>query len=92
MFPAPIALFAYNRPDHVRRTLEALAANHIASGSLLEVFCDGPKEGATDEDETGLLANLAAHNAKEEHILYPAIDQQPSAPERDGVFVQMGKG
>jgi iron-sulfur cluster repair protein YtfE (RIC family) len=49
-------------------------------------------EGATDEDETGLLAILAAHNAKEEHILYPAIDQQLSAPERDGVFVQMGKG
>jgi iron-sulfur cluster repair protein YtfE (RIC family) len=49
-------------------------------------------DGATDEDEAGLLEILAAHNLKEEHILYPAIDQQLSVHERDGVFAQMGKG
>ena len=49
-------------------------------------------DSATDEDEAGLLEILAAHNSKEEHILYPAIDQQVSVRERDGVFVRMGKG
>lgn len=44
--PAPIALFVYNRPDHTRRTLEALKTNRLASSSDLFVFCDGPKSEA----------------------------------------------
>ncbi|HUZ06596.1 MAG TPA: glycosyltransferase [Candidatus Paceibacterota bacterium] len=43
MKPAPIALFAYNRPDHLARTLEALSRNEPASDSHLFVFCDGPR-------------------------------------------------
>ena len=42
MVPAPIALFAYNRPDHLRRTLSALKANPLARKSPLYVFSDGP--------------------------------------------------
>jgi len=41
--PSPIALFVYNRPDHLRRTLSALQANPLAGKSLLYVFSDGPK-------------------------------------------------
>ncbi|WP_051257858.1 methyltransferase, TIGR04325 family [Desulfovibrio cuneatus] len=41
--PAPIALFAFNRPEHLKRTLAALAANELASESDLYVFCDGPR-------------------------------------------------
>jgi hypothetical protein len=40
---APIALFAYNRPSHTQRTVEALLNNTLASESDLHVFCDGPK-------------------------------------------------
>ncbi len=47
---APIALFTYNRPEHTLRTLQALRANESASGSLLYVFCDGPKPNASDAD------------------------------------------
>jgi hypothetical protein len=43
MKPAPIALFVYNRPDHVLRTLSALKANPLARKSLLYVFSDGPR-------------------------------------------------
>ncbi|MFA6901888.1 MAG: glycosyltransferase [Gallionellaceae bacterium] len=43
---APIALFVYNRPDHTRRTVEALKKNYLASESDLIVFSDGSK---TDE-------------------------------------------
>jgi len=43
MNPAPIAVFAYNRPQHLHRTVEALRQNSAASASPLHVFCDGPK-------------------------------------------------
>lgn len=46
---------------------------------------------ATDTDEAGLLTILGEHNFKEEHVLYPAIDQLLSARERDDVFVRMGR-
>ncbi|MFY0607742.1 MAG: sugar transferase [Cyclobacteriaceae bacterium] len=40
---APIILFAYNRPEHTRLTLEALALNHLAKQSLLYIHVDGYK-------------------------------------------------
>ena len=39
---APIAVFAYNRPDHLAHTIEALKRNDLAENSPLHVFCDGP--------------------------------------------------
>ena len=51
--PAPIAVFAFNRPDHLRRTLAALAANDPAAESDVTIFCDGPRreeeKALTDE-------------------------------------------
>ena len=41
---APIVLFVYNRPEHTRRTVEALRANRLAPQSRLFVFSDGPKD------------------------------------------------
>lgn len=43
---APIVLFGYNRPDHMRQTLEHVARADGASDSPLWIFCDGPKPGA----------------------------------------------
>jgi hypothetical protein len=43
---APIVLFVYNRPELTRRTVEALAANHLADRSQLIIFSDGPKSEA----------------------------------------------
>ena len=40
---APIALFAYKRPDEFRRTVQALQANILAPQSELFIFVDGPK-------------------------------------------------
>ena len=40
---APIALFTYNRPEHLRRTLESLASCPESSESRLIVFSDGPR-------------------------------------------------
>jgi hypothetical protein len=44
--PAPIAVFAYNRPQHLLRTLQALAVNDFAVESELTIFCDGPRTEA----------------------------------------------
>lgn len=41
--PAPIALFVFNRPEHTRRTIEALTKNELAEQSRLIVFSDGPR-------------------------------------------------
>jgi len=40
---APIVLFAYNRPLHIRKTVEALQTNPLAKDSELIVISDGPK-------------------------------------------------
>jgi acetyltransferase-like isoleucine patch superfamily enzyme len=40
----------YNRPDHARRTLEALAANDLADQSTLYIYADGPKCNTSAEN------------------------------------------
>jgi hypothetical protein len=46
---APIVLFTYDRVEHTRLTLEALAANQGAAESDLYVYSDGPKSGQSEE-------------------------------------------
>jgi GNT-I family len=55
---APIAVFAYRRPDHLRRALQTLAACPEFADSEIHVFVDGPR-GAEDFEavtETRALA------------------------------------
>lgn len=56
----PITLFAYNRSDHLRRTLTALAANDLASQTPLTIFCDGEK---IPGDPLVAAAREVAHSA-----------------------------
>lgn len=46
---APIIVFAYNRPEHLRKTLTWLGQNELANESVIYVYCDGPKPNATLE-------------------------------------------
>ena len=48
---APIAFFAYKRPEHTRRSLESLAQNEEAEESELFIFCDASKR---QEDQEGV--------------------------------------
>lgn len=49
---APIILFAFNRLDAVKRTVESLLMNSEAADSELFVFVDGPREHvAADKDK-----------------------------------------
>lgn len=46
---APVILFAYNRPEHTRKTLLSLQQNYLANQSELYIYVDGPKANATEE-------------------------------------------
>lgn len=46
---SPIILFVYNRPEHTKRTIEALLKNPEAKESDLFIFADGPKPTASNE-------------------------------------------
>jgi hypothetical protein len=57
---APIIVFAYNRPDHLQKTLYALSKNLLADQSSLFLMTDGPK---TNEDrlKQKKILELASH-------------------------------
>src|SRR5512134_1444653 len=48
MSPAPIALFAYNRPAHLSQTVEALRTNALAVSTPLHLFSDGAKSSRAE--------------------------------------------
>lgn len=47
---APILLFVYNRPLHVKRSIESLLANELAKDSELYIFSDAAKDETTQGD------------------------------------------
>ena len=54
---APILLFAYNRPDHLRRCVSSLLANELAAESDLYIYADA----ARDETSIELVEQVRAH-------------------------------
>ncbi len=47
---APIVVFGYNRPDHLKRCLTAIESNLEAQLSDIYIFIDGPKAGKANID------------------------------------------
>ncbi len=58
---APVAFFAYKRPDHTHEALQALARCRESKNTSLFVFCDGPREG---DDPERLAAVRAVARSK----------------------------
>lgn len=58
---APIIIFAFNRPQHLRKMLEALQRNTLAAQSDLIIYCDGPRSEAERKltEETRRVARQA---------------------------------
>ena len=65
---APVIIFSYNRPDHLRKTLTWLGQNELADQSTLYVFCDGAKQ-LKDERMKELTAEKVAAARKVAHEL-----------------------
>ncbi len=68
--PAPVALFAYKRPEHLKVTLASLRANPQAARTHLYLFCDGPRRA---QDEPGVeqvreLARQVDGFARVDHV------------------------
>ncbi|MEM0948339.1 MAG: sugar transferase [Pseudomonadota bacterium] len=56
--PAPIVLFAFNRPGHLSQVLAALRADPLAEQSDITIFCDGPR-GAKDVAQVQAVLDVA---------------------------------
>ena len=56
---APIAFFAYKRPDHTLKALTSLAQCELAAASHLYIFCDGPKS-LEDQDAVQQVREVVA--------------------------------
>jgi len=54
---APIAFFAYKRPEHTKKSLESLFQNEGAESSELFIFCDGAK-GSEDQEEVNQVREV----------------------------------
>ncbi|MGG9960075.1 glycosyltransferase family 2 protein [Ferruginibacter sp. SUN106] len=76
---APIAFFAYNRPEHTRLALESLSKNVLADESVLWIFVDGPKAGASEETKAAIAAvrEVVAQKkwCKEVHIMASEVNK-----------------
>ena len=46
---APVAIFAFNRPDHLNRLLESLKNNNSCHKMKFWIFIDGPRNGSDDK-------------------------------------------
>lgn len=70
---APIVVFSYNRPNHLQRTLEALAKNDLAQDSVLYIYCDGAKSNAIEEQRQRIAENRRVAHAikgfREVHVV-----------------------
>lgn len=47
--PAHILIFAYNRPEHLQKTLTALSNNALADQSPVIIYCDGLRHAADEK-------------------------------------------
>ncbi len=59
---APILVLAYNRPDHLSKTLDALRANKLASESELYVYSDAPRNAEAEAKVAAVRAEIAEIN------------------------------
>jgi hypothetical protein len=57
---APIVLFVYNRPEHTRKTIEALSNNILASESDLFIYSDAAKDEAAIEKVNAVRSYIKA--------------------------------
>jgi hypothetical protein len=67
---APVVLFIYNRPEHLRRTLESLMRCDGFDSSPVIVYGDGPKNSDQEEEveKTREVARLLLGDRVEYHV------------------------
>jgi hypothetical protein len=92
MNPAPIALFAYNRPRHLARVAEALARNPEARASRLFVYCDAPRSAAASAQVAEVKAVAhAIRGFQSIDVIEPAANKGVARSVIDGVTDLAGR-
>lgn len=76
MTPAPVVLFAFNRPDALRDSLSALSANDLASETPLFIRLDGPRNEA-DREKVAAVRQVAleAHGFRSVDVVWSEKNQ-----------------
>ena len=46
---SPLLVYAYNRPDHLKRCIQSLQSNALAKDTILYIFSDAPKDKGSEE-------------------------------------------
>lgn len=84
-------LFEQKSGMHDRGPTAVMRVEHREIGRRLEALHDKVRRQDTDSEaeEKALIEALAAHNQKEENVLYPAIDGLTSAEEKATAFKTM---
>ncbi len=54
---APLVLFCFDRPVHLRKVLESISLNSLAKETRLIIYCDGPTEQA-DKDQLQRISEV----------------------------------
>lgn len=70
---APVIVFAYNRPDHLKRTLYALERADGAEQSVLYLFADGSK-GEKDREQVQAVRDYIKEYEKQSRFLEVHIE------------------
>ena len=61
---APIVIFSYNRPSHLKKTLNSLKKNKLSKKSIAYFFSDGPKTHTLEELKKINLVRKIIKNTK----------------------------
>ena len=87
---APVLLFVYNRPQHVRRTVEALQKNTLAAESELFIYSDA----ARNEEDEKIVSEVRSYlptiqGFKQIHIIQRTSNWGLAKSIIDGVTTQV---
>jgi hypothetical protein len=90
--PAPVAVFAYNRPAHLKNLLESLNTNRFAEATSVTVFLDGPRNDFDRDRQLEILEFLKGQfSFKSLHTVISAENKGLANSIRFGVARMLGE-
>ena len=79
---SPVVVFAYDRPDHLKQTLAALANNDLACETSLFVYCDGARVWGGTEDMKPKFNENGTYITKRYGVMYCSKEEYESYLQR----------
>ena len=76
MRPAPVLLFAHDRPELLARTLESLGRNDLAGVSDLTIHCDAPRSPESEKGAAAVRSLARATTGFRSVTVHEAVEHQ----------------